>query len=75
VRLLGWIFLFQLDFYFIRARQLLFSLNGLNSVFFKDVFLSEDDLPHVHNHPFLDLQVDLKFDILKFKDVIFDDDF
>lgn len=58
LRLFCWIFFLELDFDLIGTGKFLFSLDGFDSIFFQNVFLSDDDLSHVSDHSFLDLQVD-----------------
>lgn len=72
---LGLVLLLELNLNLVSAGQLLLSLDCLNAVFLENVLLGDDDLPHVVDHPLLDLHVDLQFDILQFQHVIFDDDF
>lgn len=72
---LGLVLLLQLYLDLIRAWQLLLALDGLDAVFLEDVLLGDDDLPHVVDHPLLDLHVDFQLDILQFEDVVLDDDF
>ena len=75
VRLLSSILFLKFYFYLVRSRKFLFTLDWLNSIFFKNIFLSHDDLFHISDHSFLNLKINLKFDILKFKNMIFNDDF
>jgi hypothetical protein len=58
--------IFLLEFYLnlIGAWEFLLSLDGLDSVFFEDALLSEDDLAHIGDHSLLNLKVYLKLDIL-----------
>lgn len=69
------ILLLKFNFDLISAWQFLLPLHCLNAIFLKNILLCDDDLPHVVDHPLLDLHVDLQLDILQFENVIFDDDF
>lgn len=56
---LGLVLLLELYLDLVSAWQLLLPLDCLNAIFLEDVLLRDDDLPHVVDHPLLDLHVDL----------------